>query len=54
MQVRLATVSSLTSNFWHQGPFADPFVTGKICFSKSSLEREYSLWVLRHFEENNN
>lgn len=54
MWVSLATVTGLTSNFWHQGPFADPFVSEKICFSKSSLGREYSLRVLRHFEENKN
>lgn len=54
MWVRLAIVTALTSIFWDQGPFADPFVSGKICFSKSSLGREYSLRVLRHFEENKN
>lgn len=47
-----APVTGLTSNFWHQGSFTDPFVSEKIWFSKSSLGREYSLRVLRHFEEN--
>lgn len=54
MWVRLAPVTGLTSDFWHQGPFTDPFVREKICFSKSSLGREYSLRVLRHFEKNKN
>lgn len=49
-----ATVTGLTSNFWHQSSFADAFVSEKIGFSKSPLGREYSLRVLRHFEENKN
>jgi len=54
MQVRFSTVTGLTSNFLHQGPFANPFVSEKIRFSESSLGRKYSLRVLRHFEENKN
>lgn len=54
MGMGFATITGLTSNFWHQGSFADPFVSEKIWFSKSSLGREYSLRVLRHFEENKN
>lgn len=54
MGMGFATVTGLTSNFWHQGSFADPFVSEKIWFSKSSLGREYSLRAFRHFEENKN
>lgn len=54
MGMGFSPVTGLTSSFWYQGSFADPFVSGKIWFSKSSLGREYSLRVLRHFEENKN